>query len=93
MIAPAPPAYMLPPQMPSRLNEIPYWFIFNIVKASSEMNRATPMFSAAVFMSVFSASFLSRATSGGESGSMPSVNPFTSGVLPSSDTSEASIFM
>ena len=92
-MAPAPPAYMLPPQMPSRLNEIPYRAIFSMVNGSSEMYRATPTFSAATFMSVFSAAFFSAAVSSGESGSMPWVKPLTSGVLPSGDTSDASILI
>ena len=57
------------------------------------MKRATPRFSAATFMSVRAAAVLSCSVSLAESGSMPSVNPFTSGVFPSSDTSDASIFM
>src|SRR5713101_6288426 len=57
------------------------------------MKRATPRFSAATFISVFDAAFLSCVVSDADNGSRPSVKPFTSGVLPSSDTSEASIFM
>ncbi len=56
-IAPAPPAYMFPPQMPSMLNEIQFrsW---SSCTGSSAMNRATPRFSAAVFMSTnFACSF------------------------------------
>ena len=57
------------------------------------MKRATPMFSAATFMSILAAAFLSCAVSSADIGSRPSRKPFTSGVLPSSDTSDASIFM
>ena len=57
------------------------------------MNRATPRFSAATFMSTLAAAFLSCSVSWGDSGWMPSVNPLTSGVLPSSEISEASILM
>src|SRR5437867_2943988 len=59
-MAPAPPAYILPPQMPSRLNEIPYRAIFSMVNASSEMYRATPTFAAATSTSVFSAAFANQ---------------------------------
>ena len=56
------------------------------------MNRATPRFSAAFFKSMVLAPFCRPASCWGESGSMPSKNPSMSGVLPSSDTSDASIF-
>src|SRR5205085_5513460 len=57
------------------------------------MNRATPRFSAAIFMSVLAAAVLSCSVSRIDSGSAPSMNPLMSGVLPSADTSDASILM
>src|SRR6266850_3501692 len=92
-IAPAPPAYMLPPQIPSRLNDMPYCDILSMVNGSSEMNRATPIFCAATSILTFSAAFFMRAASAADRGSRPSMNPAISGVLPSSETSDASILM
>ena len=50
-IAPAPPAYMLPPQMPSMLNEIQLRSCISCT-GSSAMNLATPRFFAATTMSI-----------------------------------------
>ena len=57
------------------------------------MKRATPRFSAATFMSVRAAAVFSCSVSFIDSGSAPSRNPLMSGVLPSAETSDASILM
>ena len=57
------------------------------------MKRATPRFSAAIFMSVREAAVFSCSVSFIDSGSAPSRKPLMSGVLPSFDTSDASIWM
>ena len=57
------------------------------------MKRATPRFSAATFMSVRAAAVFSCSVSRIESGSAPSRKPLMSGVLPSFEMSDASIWM
>jgi len=59
----------------------------------SALAISTPTFAAATLRSVFSAAFRIAAVSSADIGSRPSENPFTSGVLPSSDTSDDSILM
>src|SRR6266702_2648820 len=84
---------MFPPQIPSRLKLVPYLDIFNIVKGSSEVKRATPRFFAASSSLSLAAAAFSAAVSLGFSGSMLSKKPAIFGVLPSSEMSELGILM
>src|ERR1700722_520777 len=90
-MAPAPPAYILPPQMPSILNEVPYVDILSTVNGSSEMKRAIPTFSSATLSCIWAEACFRLSISDGDRGSMLSRTPLMRGVLPSSDTSDASI--
>src|SRR5258708_19561868 len=81
-MAPAPPAYMLPPHPPSRLNDTPKRPSFNTWNGSSDMKRATPAFFAITARSVRSACAFIASTSAFVGGSMFSKKPFISGGFP-----------